>query len=53
LRRREYIGALVRLIPHHPVTLQPAFLVGQLEGQEAAKGNALPWNDLLLRVLKL
>jgi len=48
LRRREYIGTLVRVIPVHPVTLQTALLVGQIEGQEAAKGNVLPFNDLLI-----
>src|SRR5713101_2800395 len=47
-RRREYIQELVDLIPVHPVTLQTAYLVGQIEGQEAAKGNVLPFNDLLI-----
>jgi predicted nucleic acid-binding protein len=47
-RRREYIDELVNLMPLHPVTLQTAYLVGQIEGQEAAKGNVLPFNDLLI-----
>jgi len=47
-RRREYIDELVNLVPLHPVTLQTAYLVGQIEGQEAAKGNVLPFNDLLI-----
>ena len=47
-RRREYIEELVNLVPLHPVTLQTAYLVGQIEGQEAAKGNVLPFNDLLI-----
>jgi len=47
-RRREYIQELVNLVPIHPVTLQTAYLVGQIEGQEAAKGNVLPFNDLLI-----
>jgi len=47
-RRREYIQELVNLVPLHPVTLQTAYLVGQIEGQEAAKGNVLPFNDLLI-----
>jgi predicted nucleic acid-binding protein len=34
-RRREYIEELVNL-------------VGQIEDQEAAKGNVLPFNDLLI-----
>ncbi len=47
-RRREYIDELVKLLPLHPITLQTAYLVGQIEGQEAAKGNVLPFNDLLI-----
>jgi tRNA(fMet)-specific endonuclease VapC len=47
-RRREYIEELVNLVPLHPVTLQTGYLVGQIEGQEAAKGNVLPFNDLLV-----
>ena len=47
-RRREYIEELVNLVPLHPVTLQTGYLVGQIEGHEAAKGNVLPFNDLLV-----
>ncbi len=47
-RRRDYIQELVNLVPLHPVTLQTAYLVGQIEGQEAAKGNVLPFSDLLI-----
>jgi predicted nucleic acid-binding protein len=47
-RRRLYIEELVSLIPVHPVTKQTAWLVGQIHGQEAAKGNVLPFNDLMI-----
>ena len=47
-RRRGYVEELISLIPLHPITLQTAYLAGQLEGQEAAKGNVLPFNDLLI-----
>jgi predicted nucleic acid-binding protein len=47
-RRREYIEELVSLVPVHPTTNRTAWLVGQIEGQEAAKGNILPFNDLLI-----
>jgi len=47
-RRRAYIEELVGLVPIHPVTKQTAFLVGQIQGQEAAKGNVLPFNDLMI-----
>jgi len=47
-RRREYIEELVSLVPVHPMTNRTAWLVGQIEGQEAAKGNTLPFNDLMI-----
>ena len=47
-RRRQYIEELVSLVPVHPVTNRTAWLVGQIEGQEAAKGNVLPFNDLII-----
>ena len=42
------IAELVQLLPVHPITLQTAYLVGEIEGQEAARGNVLPFNDLLI-----
>jgi predicted nucleic acid-binding protein len=48
-RRREYIEELVSLVPVHPVTNKTAWLVGQIEGQ-AALGNVLPFNDLMIAV---
>ena len=47
-KRREYVEELVRLVPVHPITDRTAWLVGQIEGQEAAKGNVLPFNDLMI-----
>jgi predicted nucleic acid-binding protein len=47
-RRRAYIEELVDLLPIHPVTKRTAFLVGQIQGEEAAKGNVLPFNDLMI-----
>lgn len=47
-RRREYIEELLRLIPVHPATSRTAWLVGQIEGQEAAKGNVVPFSDLMI-----
>ncbi len=47
-RRRRYVGELVSLVPVHPVTNRTAWLVGQIEGEEAAKGNILPFNDLMI-----
>jgi tRNA(fMet)-specific endonuclease VapC len=47
-RRREYIQELVSLIPVHPATNRTGWLVGEIEGQEAANGNVLPFNDLMI-----
>lgn len=49
-RRREYIEELVSLVPVHPATNKTAWLVGQIEGEESAKGNVLPFNDLMIAV---
>jgi predicted nucleic acid-binding protein len=51
--RRQYIEELVSLIPVHPITHLTAWLVGQMEGQEAAKGNVLLFNDLLIAAAAL
>jgi predicted nucleic acid-binding protein len=47
-RRREYIQELISLIPTHPATNRTGWLVGEIEGQEAANGNVLPFNDLMI-----
>ena len=47
-RRTKYIEELISLVPVHPVTRQTAWLAGRIEGQEAARGNVLPFNDLLI-----
>ncbi|HEY6393601.1 MAG TPA: PIN domain-containing protein [Bryobacteraceae bacterium] len=47
-RRRDYIEELVSLVPVQPMTNRTAWIVGQIEGQEAAKGNTLPFNDLMI-----
>jgi len=46
--RRLFVEELVSLVPVHPVTKQTGWLVGQIEGQEAAKGNVLPFADLMI-----
>jgi tRNA(fMet)-specific endonuclease VapC len=46
--RRLFVEELVSLVPVHPVTKQTGWLVGQIEGQEAAKGNVLPFGDLMI-----
>jgi tRNA(fMet)-specific endonuclease VapC len=43
----------LELVPVHPVTNRTGWLVGQIEGQEAAKGNMLPFNDLMIAAAAL
>ena len=47
-RRKAYIEELIVLIPVHPITTRTGWLAGQIEGQEASKGNVLPFSDLLI-----
>jgi hypothetical protein len=49
-RRREYIEELVSLVPVHPATRQTGWLAGRIEGEQAAKGNVIPFNDLMIGV---
>lgn len=51
--RRQFIEELVNLVPVHPVTKQTGWLVGEIEGREAAKGNVLPFNDLMIAAAAL
>lgn len=46
--RRLFVEELVNLVPVHPVTKQTGWLVGQIEGQEAARANVLPFADLMI-----
>jgi predicted nucleic acid-binding protein len=46
--RRLFVEDLVSLVPVHPVTKQTGWLVGQIERLEAAKGNVLPFDDLMI-----
>ena len=47
-RRRQYVENLTKFIPIHSITQRTAWLAGRIEGQEAAKGNVLPFSDLLI-----
>ena len=52
-RRREFIEEIVSLVPVYPATNQTAWLLGEIEGEEAAKGNVLPFNDLMIAAAAL
>ena len=47
-RRRAYIDELKKHVPVHPVTGGAAEIAGQIGGEQAAKGIALPADDLLI-----
>jgi predicted nucleic acid-binding protein len=51
--RRLFVEELVSLVPVHPIAKQTGWLVGQIEGQEAAKGNVLPFSDLMIAAAAL
>jgi predicted nucleic acid-binding protein len=47
-RRRAFIDELKRHVPVHPVTDETAEIVGQISGEQAAKGIKLPFDDLAI-----
>jgi tRNA(fMet)-specific endonuclease VapC len=51
--RRQYIEEILSLVPVHPVSSRTGWLVGQIGGQEAAKGNVLPFNDLMIAAVAI
>jgi tRNA(fMet)-specific endonuclease VapC len=51
--RRQFVEELVSLVPVHPFTKQTGWLAGQIEGQEAARGNVLPFGDLMIAAAAL
>lgn len=46
--RRAFIDELKKHVPVHPITESTAEIAGQLSGEQAAKGIALPADDLLI-----
>jgi predicted nucleic acid-binding protein len=53
LRRLAFVEELCRDVPVHPVTLQIARSIGRIEGQQAAKGVSLSFEDLAIGVTAL
>jgi predicted nucleic acid-binding protein len=52
-KRQQFIQELVTALPVHPVTVPLALRVGQIEGENQAKGVRLPLADLLIGVTAL
>jgi predicted nucleic acid-binding protein len=52
-KRYQFIQELLMALPIHPVTVQIALRVGQIDGENQAKGVRLPLADLLIGVTAL
>jgi predicted nucleic acid-binding protein len=48
VRREAYSNEVFRLLTVYPMTLEIAKLAGRIEGEEAARGNVLPFEDLMI-----
>jgi tRNA(fMet)-specific endonuclease VapC len=46
--RLAFINRLCSDVPIHPVTVELARIVGRIEGEQAAKGIAIPFEDLVI-----
>jgi predicted nucleic acid-binding protein len=47
-RRRAFLDELKRHVPVHPLTGETGEIVGQISGEQAAKGIKLPFDDLAI-----
>jgi tRNA(fMet)-specific endonuclease VapC len=47
-RRKAFVEEVVRALLFYPVTLRIAQLAGRIEGEQAAKGITIPFEDLLI-----
>jgi predicted nucleic acid-binding protein len=47
-RRLNFIDRLCSDVPIHPFTVEMARIVGRIEGEQAARGIAIPFEDLVI-----
>jgi predicted nucleic acid-binding protein len=52
-RRQAFVDELIRDVPVHPVTLEVARLAGRIEGDQAAHGVTITFEDLLIAATAL
>jgi tRNA(fMet)-specific endonuclease VapC len=52
-KRYQFVQELLMALPIHPVTVPIALRVGQIDGENQAKGVRLPLADLLIGVTAL
>ncbi len=52
-RRQAFVDELIRAVPVHPVTIETARLAGRIEGNQAAVGVTIAFEDLLIAATAL
>ena len=52
-RRQAFVDELIRDIPVHPITIEIARLAGRIEGDRAAHGVTIAFEDLLIAATAL
>jgi tRNA(fMet)-specific endonuclease VapC len=52
-RRQAFVDELIRDVPVHPVTVEVARLAGHIEGNQAAHGVTIAFEDLLIAATAL
>jgi len=52
-RRQAFVDELIRDVPVHPVTIETARLAGRIEGDQAARGVTIAFEDLLIAATAL
>ena len=52
-RRQAFVDELIRDVPVHPVTIETARLAGRIEGDQAAQGVTIAFEDLLIAATAL
>jgi len=52
-RRQAFVDELIRDMPVHPITIETARLAGRIEGDQAAHGVTIAFEDLLIAATAL
>ena len=53
LRRQAFVDELIRDVPVYPVTIETARIAGRIEGNQAAQGVTIAFEDLLIAATAL
>ena len=52
-RRQAFVDELIRDVPVHPITIETARIAGRIEGDQAAQGVTIAFEDLLIAATAL